>query len=196
MKRRLSRSLGATALAALVLQAAPALADPLANSQFLHKAKAHAEKVRRDDGHRRDGRQEYGWRADDRDDDRWDDDRRHERHRYDDRDRYHDRYRHDDRHRYERDYYPRHGHVVTRLPHRHRVVHHHGHRYYYADGLWYQPYGPRFMIVAPPIGLVVSFLPDVYTTLYFGGVPYYRAHDAYYVWQPRARGYVVTNGPW
>jgi hypothetical protein len=75
-------------------------------------------------------------------------------------------------------------------------VHHHGHRYYYADGRWYQPYGPRFMVVAPPIGLVVSFLPDVYTTLYFGGVPYYRAHDAYYVWQPRARGYVVTNGPW
>jgi hypothetical protein len=193
MKRRVSHLLGATALAALVLQTAPALADPLANSHLLNNAKAHAEQVRRDDGHRRDGRpdhgrQEYGWRAEDRDDDRWDDDR------WDD-DRWDDDRRHE-RHSYERDYYPRHGHFVTRLPHRHRVVHHHGHRYYYADGRWYQPYGPRFMVVAPPFGLVVPFLPDVYTTLYFGGVPYYRAHDAYYVWQPRARGYVVTNGPW
>ncbi|MGB5102004.1 MAG: DUF6515 family protein [Steroidobacteraceae bacterium] len=179
MTRRLGRLIGASALAALMLQAAPALADPPAHSQGWQNGRGHSEDARRDD--RRDyDRRDYGWRGYDRDDDR----------RYDDRQRYDDRYRYDRRH------YPPRGHIVRHLPHRHRVVHHHGHRYYYGDGAWYRPHGSGFMVVTPPIGLVLSFLPDGYTTVRFGGIPYYRAHDVYYVWRPKQRGYVVANRPW
>jgi hypothetical protein len=76
------------------------------------------------------------------------------------------------------------------------VVHHHGHRYYYGGGAWYRPYGSRYVVVDPPVGLVVSFLPQFSTTLHVGGVPYYRAGPVYYVWNPRARGYVVTDRPY
>lgn len=93
-------------------------------------------------------------------------------------------------------YYPRRGYVVHHLPPRHRVVHHHGHRYYYGGGAWYRPYGGRYVVVDPPVGLVVSFLPQFSTTLHVGGVPYYRAGPVYYVWNPRARGYVVTDRPY
>jgi hypothetical protein len=157
---------------------------------------------RRDDDRRGDDR-DGGWRDDpryrdhrDRDDRHGDDDRRDrdrwDRDRWDDDDRYdHDRYRYT----YDRHYYPRRGHVVHRLPPRYRVVHYHGAPYYYGDGHWYRPYGPSFMIVAPPIGLTLSFLPDLYTTMWFGGIPYYRAHDVYYRWHPQRRAYMVVTLP-
>ncbi len=52
------------------------------------------------------------------------------------------------------------------------------------------------MVIDPPVGLVVSFLPQFGATVYFGGVPHYRAGPVYYVWNPRARGYVVTDRPY
>ena len=117
-------------------------------------------------------------------------------HRGDDRN-YRDYDRHyDDRRGWDSNYYPRRGYVVHHLPPRHRVVHHHGHRYYYGGGAWYRPYGGRYVVVDPPVGLVVSFLPQFSTTLHVGGVPYYRAGPVYYVWNPRARGYVVTDRPY
>jgi hypothetical protein len=117
-----------------------------------------------------------------RDDDRWDD-RDYDRH-------------YDDRRGWDSNYYPRRGHVVHHLPPRHRVIHHHGHRYFYGGGAWFRPYGSRYVVVDPPVGLVVSFLPQFSTTLHVGGVPYYRAGPVYYVWNPRARGYVVTDRPY
>jgi hypothetical protein len=93
-------------------------------------------------------------------------------------------------------YPPRSGYVAHQLPPRHRVVIHHGHRYYYGGGAWYRPYGPRYVVVDPPLGFVVPFLPQFGATLHVGGVPYYRAGPVYYVWNPRARGYVVTDRPY
>jgi hypothetical protein len=86
------------------------------------------------------------------------------RNRYDD-----ERGDYDDRRRYSDDHHPRRGYVVQRLPHGARVVHHHGHRYYYSRGAWYRPHGPRYVVIDPPMGPV------------------------YYVWNPRARGYLVTD---
>jgi hypothetical protein len=167
------------ALAAMMLQAAPALADPPAHSQGWKNGKAHVEKNRHYDD------RGQGWRGGD---ERYDD-RRHYDQRYDDRRDY-------DRHRYQERYYPRHGYVVPRLPHGHRVVHYHGDRYYYGDGAWYRPYGAQFMIVAPPVGLMVSFLPEVQATLFFGGIPYYQSGPVYYVRHPRHGGYMVAQPPW
>lgn len=88
------------------------------------------------------------------------------------------------------------GDVVQVLPSRHHVFHHLGQRYYYGGGAWYQPYGRRYVVVDPPVGLVVSFLPQFSTMVYVGGVPHYRAGPVYYVWNPRARGYMVTDRPY
>jgi len=107
--------------------------------------------------------------------------------RYDD-----DRYRHDDRWQ---DYDPRRHHVVPRLPPRARVVHYRGDRYYYGGGQWYRPYRSGYRVVAPPVGLFMSFRPEYQTIVRYGGVPYYRAGPVHYVWHPKGRGYVVTDRP-
>lgn len=198
MNRHLAHALGATALGALLLQPVTTLADPPASPRNEGSAQHRGYSSgsdRRDDG-RWDGRG-YDRHGDDgrygRDDDRWygrDDDRR-----WDDRDR--GRGWHDHRGDWNRHGYPpRRGYVVHQLPPRHRLVHHHGQRYYYSGGAWYRPYGRGYVVIDPPLGLVVSFLPQFSTTLHYGGIPYYRAGPVYYVWHPRARGYVVTDRPY
>jgi hypothetical protein len=114
------------------------------------------------------------------------DDRRHDD-RYDD-----DRYRRDERWQ---DYDPRRHQVVPRLPSRARVVHYRGDRYYYGGGQWYRPYRSGYRVVTPPVGLFMSFRPEYQAMVRYDGVPHYRAGPVYYVWQPRARGYVVTDRP-
>ena len=170
MNRRIAQLLGAAALAALTLQPVSALADP----------PPHAQNDKRDD-HRRHDDRAYGWSGDRRHDDWRDDDR------YDG-----DRNRRDGRWQ---DYDSRREYVVHRLPPRARVVHHRGDRYYYGDGQWYRPYRSGYMVVAPPIGLVISFLPAYQSVVRYSDVPFYRAGPVYYVWQPMARGYVVTDRP-
>jgi hypothetical protein len=114
-------------------------------------------------------------------------DKRHDDRRYDD-----DRYRRDERWQ---DYDPRRHHVVPRLPSRARVVHYRGDRYYYGGGQWYRPHRSGYRVVAPPVGLFLSFRPEYQDIVRYGGVPHYRAGPVYYVWHPKARGYVVTDRP-
>ena len=58
-----------------------------------------------------------------------------------------------------------------------------GGRYWYSGGVWYNS-GPRgFVVIGAPIGAFVPVLPPYYTTVYFGGVPYYYANDTYYIWR-------------
>ena len=91
--------------------------------------------------------------------------------------------------------YPSHGYVYGSLPRGYVNVHYHGSPYYYRGGIWYRPYGPRYVVVAPPLGIGVGFLPPFYTTVWFGGVPYYYADQTYYMWRPERREYVVTQPP-
>jgi hypothetical protein len=178
MNRHLAHGLGAIALGALLLQPVTTLADPPD-----HARNERTAQHRGYSGH------------DSRDDDRWDD-RRDDCH---DDDRHYRNYGpgDDDRRGWEwRGYRPRPGYVAHHLPPKHRAVRHHGHRYYYGDGAWYRSHGSRYVVVDPPPGLVVSFLPWYSSTLYVGGAPYYRAGPVYYVWHPRARGYLVTDNPY
>lgn len=92
-------------------------------------------------------------------------------------------------------YYPPPGHVVRTLPRGYHETHHHHDRYYYYGGVWYRPYGGYYRVVAPPVGISVSLLPDFYTTLWFGGVPYYYANSVYYASRATGVGYVVTEPP-
>jgi hypothetical protein len=104
------------------------------------------------------------------------------------------RYVLDQRYRHNR-YYPRHGTVLRTLPRDHRVYRYHNSRYYFHGGIWYRPYGHRWIVVRPPIGLFISVLPPYYTTIWFGGVPYYYAGGVYYTWLPERHVYVVTQPP-
>jgi hypothetical protein len=174
MNRTLTRVLGLMALGALLAQPLSAAADPPAHARNDKAAKHRHYDASYD---RDDYRGHDGYR-------RYDDGRRHYEARYDDRGYYGGRY-----------YPPPRGYVVHRLPHHCRVVKHKGHRYYYAGGAWYQPYGPSFVVVDPPVGLTLSFLPEFTASVTFGGVPYYRSGPVFYAWNPRARAYVVTDGP-
>lgn len=136
-------------------------------------------------------------RDDDRD--RFDRDRPQQQERFDRRDKRSFQppprdYRIDRRYDHDR-YYPKSGHSVIKLPDKHYSIRYHDRDYYFHSGIWYRPIGTRFVVIAPPIGIVVPFLPAFYTTIWFGGIPYYYANDVYYVWDPARDGYVVTNPP-
>jgi hypothetical protein len=98
----------------------------------------------------------------------------------------------DSRYHHDR-YYPNRGHVIKTLPRDHRVVYHGRNRFYFHGGVWYRPSGPRFVVVAPPIGLFLPVLPPFYTTIWVRGIPYYYANDIYYAHQ--GNGYVVVDPP-
>jgi hypothetical protein len=72
---------------------------------------------------------------------------------------------------------------------------HHGSRFYFSAGTWYQPYGARFTVIAPPVGITIPILPRSYRTVWYGDDPYYYAGGAYYRWHPAERGYIVVNPP-
>jgi hypothetical protein len=76
------------------------------------------------------------------------------------------------------------------------MIHHHRHRYYYGGGIWYGPSGIGWSVIAPPLGVFVSLLPPYYTTVWFGGIPYYYANDAYYLYRERERVYEVVEPPY
>ena len=90
-------------------------------------------------------------------------------------------------------YYPARGHYVNTLPGGHRVFVHGGLQYYYYGGVWYRPYGARFLVVAPPLGLIIPFLPPYYATIWVGGAPYYYANEVYYAQAPG--GYMIVAPP-
>lgn len=99
-------------------------------------------------------------------------------------------------HNYHGRYYPPPGYVVRAPPPGYHVAHHHHDRYYCGGGAWYRPYGPYYRVIVPPVGIVVPFLPNFYTTLWYGGMPYYYANSVYYVGRADGPGYVVTAPPY
>ncbi|HEY6123484.1 MAG TPA: hypothetical protein VIV63_02445 [Steroidobacteraceae bacterium] len=78
---------------------------------------------------------------------------------------------------------------------RYSFSHHGSYSNYSYNNYWYRPYGPRYVVVAPPFGFGVSVLPPYYSTLWYGGSPYYYADSTYYSWRPERREYVVTEKP-
>lgn len=99
----------------------------------------------------------------------------------------------DDRHRHDH-YYPSRGHVVRVLPHGSLSIGFRDRDFFFHGGVWFQPFSGRYVVVAPPIGIVVPFLPQAHVTLWIGGVPLYYANGAYYRAAP-AGGYVVVQPP-
>ena len=99
-------------------------------------------------------------------------------------------------HRYNHDhYYPARGAYVGALPPGARSLTYRGSPYFFQGGAWYRSYGPRYVVVRPPLGISIGILPPFYSTVWFGGVPYYYADDTYYRWRASDRTYEVVEPP-
>jgi len=100
----------------------------------------------------------------------------------------------DARHGHDRTYVDR-GVTVAAVPRGAVVVRSGPNEYWFHGGVWYRPEAGRFVVIAPPVGVLVPVLPPFYTTLTIGGVPYYYANDAYYVWRDPEHQYEVVDPP-
>jgi hypothetical protein len=67
--------------------------------------------------------------------------------------------------------------------------------FYYADGIYYRRHHSGFMVIVPPIGLIVPILPVGYTVFYLHGVTYYYYAGVYYVWDLHHQAYRVVDVP-
>jgi len=92
-------------------------------------------------------------------------------------------------------HYPKEGLKIRVLPKKRHVIHYHDHNYFYWDGIWYSSIGAEFVVIRPPLGIIVPILPAFYTTIWFGDIPYYYANDVYYVWRDDLNGYEVVEFP-
>ncbi len=103
--------------------------------------------------------------------------------------------RHQDPHHSHNHVYPDRGAIFRDLPRRAVTVNYAGVSYRFADGIWFEPRGPAFIVVAPPIGLMVPSLPGSATTIQEHGETYLYANDVYYRPRPDLGGYEVVNDP-
>ena len=69
-----------------------------------------------------------------------------------------------------------------------------GGNYFFHGGVWFRPYGGRYVVVQPPLGIFLPVLPSDYATVWVGGAPYYYADGVYYNPYP-GQGYVVVAPP-
>jgi len=67
--------------------------------------------------------------------------------------------------------------------------------FWYDRGQWYRRDGLGWLVVGAPVGAFVTVLPPAYTTVYFGGIPYYYANDTYYIWSANRSEYEVVDPP-
>lgn len=68
-----------------------------------------------------------------------------------------------------------------------------GHPFFYFEGVYYDQGAAGYVIVAPPLGAVVSELPPGAETVVLGDTVYYYAGGAFYVQQPDGSFVVVAQ---
>jgi hypothetical protein len=90
-------------------------------------------------------------------------------------------------------YYPVRAQYFGHIPEPYISLNFGGYPYYYSGGLFYQPYGSSFQLIAPPFGIRVGFLPQGYWPLNWGGYPYYYYNGIFY--RPDNREYEVVQAP-
>ena len=84
-------------------------------------------------------------------------------------------------------------HWAGSIPPRYETFEFRGSRYHYHEGRFYRPWWFGYTVVAPPIGAVVTVLPNGTNTCVVGGGIYYCYEDTYYT--PYPGGYVVVTPP-
>lgn len=90
-------------------------------------------------------------------------------------------------------YYPPMGYGIGVLPVGSVSIVFGGANWFFQSGVWFRPFGGRFVVSLPPVGIVVPMLPSAAASLWIGGQPYYYANNVYYA--PAPGGYRVVNPP-
>ena len=85
--------------------------------------------------------------------------------------------------------------MIRDLPHGAVLVNYAGMTYHFADGVWFEPRGPAYLVVEPPIGMIVSTLPQFMTALNTGNEIILYGNDTFYRPRPDIGGYEVVNDP-
>ena len=67
--------------------------------------------------------------------------------------------------------------------------------FYYTNGIYYRHHLNGFIVILPPIGLLVPVLPIGYLPFHVYGHSYYYYADVYYVWDIHHRAYRVVEVP-
>jgi hypothetical protein len=92
-------------------------------------------------------------------------------------------------------YYHDRGYAVRGIPRGAYTIHRGQDVFFYHGGEWYRRNGAFSVVIGAPIGAFVPALPPLYSTVWWGGVPYYYADDTYYTWNAGANEYEVVNPP-
>ncbi len=100
---------------------------------------------------------------------------------------------HRDHHYYRYHEHPSFGLHLSFVPDDAFVVSASGARYYFYDGLYYTRIGGDFVLVAPPIGAVVTAIPPEYRPVIINGITYYTDNGVYYIYT--RYGYQVVPQP-
>lgn len=87
------------------------------------------------------------------------------------------------------------GYVIDRFPDRNYRVPYRGSDYFFSGGYWYRPQGPRYVVVQPPPGIRIRYLPDFAREVWIGSSLFFLAAGAYYMYEPSTQEYVVVEQP-
>ncbi|NMX61608.1 DUF6515 family protein [Pseudomonas sp. WS 5079] len=87
------------------------------------------------------------------------------------------------------------GYTVDRFPDRNYRVPYRGQDYFFSGGYWYRPQGPRYVVVTPPYGIRVHYLPDYAREVWVGSALFFLAAGAYYSYESSTQQYVVVQPP-
>ncbi len=92
--------------------------------------------------------------------------------------------------------YPAIGHEVRSLPREHSVVRVGRERFLYHHGVFYRPgRNGAYVVVRPPVGARVAYLPPGYISFGYGPRRYFYYGATYYLWDAPRREYVVVEPP-
>lgn len=87
------------------------------------------------------------------------------------------------------------GYIVDRFPDRNYRVPYRGQDYFFSGGYWYRPQGPRYIVVTPPYGIRVQYLPDYAREVWVGSALFFLAAGSYYTYEATTQQYVVVQAP-
>lgn len=87
------------------------------------------------------------------------------------------------------------GEHVRRLPRERLRISVGARHYYYFGGSFYRPFGLGYVVVSAPIGARIRTLPAGYVSFVLGTRHFFYVNSTYYLWEPRAREYVVVEEP-
>lgn len=83
--------------------------------------------------------------------------------------------------------------IIARLPFGSVGINFGDRYYHYHNGVYYRPYSRGYMIVQPPIGIIVPAIPYGAAHVMIGANPYYRYDGVYYA--PYGNRYRVVDEP-